>query len=290
VRLGCLLAGVTAAAGLAACGGADQASWAEKADAVCSAARAHIAALGRPASLDEVGPAARRTARELGAAGAKLRRLERPQKDPDITRVTRGFSAAQRGLLGFADAVARGDDRAATSTLRGLERERLRWSDAANAIGMRRCASGQRMSAALDMLRRPLYAHALGDVVSDYSGAIARAYDVAAVRTPEGQHRTLDDAWQALDRLRNETETLEPPHSLARPGRAWSARLAMVEYRLLDLMNPLERRAVRQATLQRRYRLLRRAIRAEYDARRQALRGLDFSGSEAILAPEARAS
>jgi hypothetical protein len=80
VRLGCLLGGVVVVAGAAACGGADQASWAEQADAVCIRAGAPVAALGRPTSLDDVGPAARGTARELGAAGARLRRLERPRR------------------------------------------------------------------------------------------------------------------------------------------------------------------------------------------------------------------
>jgi hypothetical protein len=41
-----------------------------------------------------------------------------------------------------------------------------------------------------------------------------------------------------------------------------------------------------QATIDHRYRLMRRAIRAEYQARRKALRGLDVSGSVPVLRPE----
>jgi hypothetical protein len=289
VRLGCLLAGIVVVAGAAACGGADQASWTEKADAVCARAGERIAALGRPASLDDVGPAARGTARELGAAGAELRRLERPEKDPDITRVTRGFGVAQRGLLGFADAVARGDDRAAILALRDLERERLRWSDATDAIGMRRCATAPRLSAALDMLRKPLYEHELGDVLVDYSRAIARAYDVSEVRSADGQHRRLDDAWYALNVLRDRVGELEPPHSHGGTSRTWSERVEAVEDAMFALMDSMKRPAS-QATIDRRYRLLRRAIRAEYEARRTLLRGLDISGSVAVLPPETRES
>jgi hypothetical protein len=289
VRLGCLLAVAAAAAGLAACGGADQASWAEKADAVCVRAGARIAALGRPASLDEVGPAARGTARELGAAGAKLRRLERPEKDPDITRVTRGFGLAQRGLVSFADAVARGDDRTATSTLRALERERLRWSDAAGAIGMRRCAAGARLSAALDTLRKPLYERALGGILADYSRPIARAYDAADVRSARGQDDVLDSGWSALDDLRNGMSALEPPRSLAPASRTWSARLEAVSLAMFALTESMAR-PDNQATVDRRYRVMRRAIRAEYQARREALRGLDVGGSVAVLPTDTRES
>jgi hypothetical protein len=285
VRLGCLLAGVVFVAGVAACGGTDQASWAEKADAVCVEAGMRVAALERPASLDDVGPTARGTARELGAAGARLRRLERPEKDPDITRVTRGFGAAQRGLVSFVDAVARGDDRAATLTLRGLERERLRWSDAADAIGMRRCAAGGRLSAALDMLRKPLYAHALGDVLAEYTRSIGPAYDAAEVRSARGQAERLQRAAFALDELQNEEGALEPPHSLARTRRAWTARLEAVEESLFNLEESMGR-PDSQATIDHRYRLLRRAIRAEDQARREALRGLDVSGSVPRLRPE----
>jgi hypothetical protein len=160
---------VAAVAALAGCG-ADRASWSEKADAICTATGARIAALGRPASIDEVGSLARRTASHLGAAGAKVARLERPEKDPDITRVTRGFGSARRGLTSLADAVARGDEHAAILTLRGLERERLRWSDAAVAVGMRRCQSAQRLSVALDALRKPLYAHSLGPILRESPG------------------------------------------------------------------------------------------------------------------------
>jgi hypothetical protein len=289
VRLGCLLAGATAAAGLAACGGADQASWAEKADAVCVQAGAHIAALGRPASLEDVGPAARGTARELCAAGAKLRQLERPEKDPDITRITRGFGVAQRGLVSLADAVARGDDRTATSTLRGLERERLRWSDAADAIGMRRCASGARLSAALDTLRTPLYEHALGGILADYSRPIARAYDAADVRSARGQDELLYSAWSALHDLRDEMSALEPPRSLARASRTWSARLEAVSLAMFALTESMAR-PDSQATVDHRYRVMRRAIRAEYQARPEALRGLDVGGSVAVLPPDTRES
>jgi hypothetical protein len=284
VRLGCLLAGIVAVAGAAACGGADRASWAEKADAVCVQAGARIAALRRPASLDDVGPAARRTARELGAVGARLRRLERPEKDPDITRVTRGFGAAQRGLVGFADAVARGDDRAATLTLRGLERERVRWSDAADAVGMRRCASGARLSAALDTLRKPLYEHALGNLLATYDESIRRAYDAADARSARGQRQRLGGAWLALDDLRNGEEALGPPRSMASAIRSWRARLDAVEGSLFELTEAMER-PDGQATIDHGYRLMRRAIRAEYQARREALRGLDLSGSVPVLRP-----
>jgi hypothetical protein len=285
VRLGCLLAGIVAVAGAAACGGADQASWAEKADAVCVQAVARIAALGRPASLVDVGPTARGTARELGAAGTRLRRLERPEKDPDITRVTRGFRAAQRGLVGFADAVARGDDRAATLTLRGLDRERLRWSDAADAIGMRRCASGDRLSVALDTLRKPLYEHALGNLLANYDESIRRAYDAAEVRSARGQRQRLGSAWLALDDLRNGEEALERPRSIAPGIRSWRASLDAVEESLFGLRSPIER-SDGPAAIDRRYRSMRRAIRAEYQARREALRGLDLSGSVPVLPPE----
>ncbi len=285
MRLGCLLAGIVVVAGAAACGGADRAAWAEKADAVCVRAGARIAALGRPASLDDVGPAARGTARELAAAGAKLRGLERPEKDPDITRVTRGFGAAQRGLVGFADAVARGDDRAATSTLRGLERERLRWSDAADAVGMRRCASGARLRAALDALRKPLYEHALGNLLGVYSRSIERAYDAAEVRSVRGQDERLSRASFALDDLRHGEAALEPPRSRTRATRSWRARLDAVDDAIFALQDSM-RRPDSQATVDRRYRLMRRAIRAEYQARREALRGLDVRGAVPVLPPE----
>jgi len=288
VRLGCLLAGATAAAGLAACGG-DQASWAEKADAVGIQAGARIAALGRPSSLDDVGPVARSTASELGAAGAKLRQIERLEKDPDITRVTRGFGAAQRGLVGFADAVARGDDRTATLTLRSLERERLRWSDAADAIGMRRCASGARLSAALDMLRKPLYERALGGILADYSRTIERAYDAGDLRSAHAQHERLESGWSALDELRDGMSALEPPRSHARATRTWSARLEAASLAMFALQESMAR-PDSQSTVDRRYRVMRRAIRAEYRARREALRGLDFSASVAVLPPDTRES
>ena len=276
-------------AGAAGCRGADRASWAEKADAVCARAGERIAALGRPASLDDVGPTARRTARHLGAAGAQLRQLERPEKDPDITRVTRGFGVAQRGLVSFADAVARGDDRSAILALRGLERERRRWSDAAAAVGMRRCAGGERLTAALDALRKPLYEHGLGEVLADYNGPIARAYEAAEAPSARGQDRRLDNAWSALDDLRNRVSALEPPGSVARASRTWSARLEAVEDAMFDLMESMAR-PDSQATVDHRYRLMRRAIRAEYEARRRVLRGLDVSGSVAVLPAETRES
>jgi hypothetical protein len=199
--------------------------------------------------------------------------------------VTRGFGAAQRGLVSFADAVARGDDRAATLTLRGLERERLRWSDAADAIGMRRCTSGARLSAALDVLRKPLYAHALGDVLAEYSRSIRGAYDAAEVRTARGQAERLQRASFALDELQNEQGALEGPHSLARARQAWTARLDAVEESLFDLTESMGR-PDSQAKIDHRYRLMRRAIRGEIEARRQALRGLDVGGSVPLLRPE----
>jgi hypothetical protein len=276
---------VAAVAALAGCG-ADRASWSEKADAICTRTGARVAALGRPESIDQVGPLARRTASALGAAGAEVARLERPEKDPDITRVTRGFGKARRGLTSLADAVARGDERAAILTLRGLERERLRWSDAAVAVGMRRCGSAQRLSIALDALRKPLYAHSLGPPLREFTRYERRAYRLAEQGGPRTQQTVLVDASFALHDLQARLGELDPPRSLAAQIRAWSARLDALDESSFDLEESMER-PDSQATVDRRYAALRRAIRAENTARAQVLREVDLSDSLPVLPPEA---
>jgi hypothetical protein len=170
-------------------------------------------------------------------------------------------------------------------TLRRLERERLRWSDAAGAVGLRRCTSEKRLTAALDALRKPLYEHGLGEALTDYNGPIRRAYAAGELSTARAQDRRLDGAWWALNELRSRLRGLEPRGSAARAGRTWVARLETVEDALSDLQDSMRRRGS-QATVDRRYGLLRRAIRAEFQARRQLLSGLDISGAEPVLPPE----
>lgn len=276
---------MAAVAALTGCG-ADRASWSEKADAICSRAGARVAALGRPESIDQVGPLARRTASRLGAAGADVARLERPEKDPDITRVTRGFGAARRGLTSLADAVARGDQHAAILTLRGLERERLRWSDAAVAVGMRRCGSAQRLSVALDELRMPLYAHSLGPIVRDFTTYERRAYRLAEQGGPRAQAAALNDAWLAAHDLQQGLSALDPPRSLAAQTRAWSSRIDALEQLMFEIVDSMDR-PDSQAKITRRHAALRRAIRAENQARARVLRELDLSDSVPALPPEA---
>jgi hypothetical protein len=82
---------------------------------------------------------------------------------------------------------------------------------------------------------------------------------------------------------------LEPPRSLAPASWTWSARLEAVSLAMFALTESIARPGS-QATVDHRYRVMRRAIRAEYEARREALRGLDVSGSVAVLPPDTRES
>lgn len=259
---------VIAAAGLAACGGTDRESWARGADGVCERTSKRLSAVGRPDSIDDLARAAERAAQELRRAGAEITKLDRPEKDPDVTRVTSGFRAAAGSLQRLADGVTGNENEQATRAVRSLERGRLRWEDAAVAVGAKRCGDAVRLTGALDSLRTPLYRAGLESVLEEFEAAMTRA---ATAGRPRTGLSPLDEASIAITDLHRRIEVLEPPSKARGPARQWSRDIERVDSALFDFVEAAEARRASRARVTRALRRLRAAARAELRSRRRVL-------------------
>lgn len=287
---------VVAVGVLAACGGDDEPSaaekrvaetdWIQRADGVCRKANEAIAERGWPANLVDLDRLVVRGLADARAAVKEITALRIPEgAGPEPGRFVRELRALEPALAQLSTASEDLEPAALVEVAEELKARLATLEDRAKAAGLDDCVRHDERFLIPDAIRAPVFAERMATVDRSLFRQLQRLQDRAPLRTAAGVARYFEDLGELIEETVAAIDELEPPQ--------WAAgQVARYQDVLRDLQTVVGsaqslfsqgRAAVTLPKLRRLQRQYARVTVAERKARKAMLKAV---GAVPTLRPE----